>query len=382
MDTLLGETKMVKDSRYSEKQNFPAKAAVVVDGGYWRKIIEEIGISSVDLAPLTDSICYPAFRIRTYFFDGKTRESQSFHDSLQLLDRFEVYLGEVVPRSFFCPSCQETVQVPAQKRVDVALAVELVHLATAQQIDLIVLIAGDRDFIPAIETAKHAGVILRLVHGHPKTVSDTLFKLVDEKVELSLDFFKQNKIKYKRKETISYEIRKKQEEEEKLKLESEIDTITKIIESMLVDLISKTLENYIPLSRIGIELNKIEPNWREKTKIKHLKDLIEIAEKKFKIEKRKKHYYISTTKKISPEKIPKKKEPDSLEKFLINTITEHFTKNQRKSISIIHLGTLLHKKNPNWKKKYEVKQLKAALESLGDKLVISGERSSITIKLL
>ncbi|MHA2202506.1 MAG: NYN domain-containing protein, partial [Candidatus Hodarchaeales archaeon] len=198
---------MVKDSLYSEKQNFPAKAAVVVDGGYWRKIMEEMEIRSVDLVSLTDLICNPAFRIRTYFFDGKTRESQSFHDGLQLLDRFEVYLGEVVTRSFFCPSCQETVEIQAQKRVDVALAVELVHLATTKSVDLIVLLAGDRDFIPAIETAKHAGVIIRLVHGHPKTVSDTLFKLVDEKMELSLDLFTQNKIKYKRKE-ISYAARK------------------------------------------------------------------------------------------------------------------------------------------------------------------------------
>jgi hypothetical protein len=45
------------------------------------------------------------------------------------------------------------------------------------------------------------------------------------------------------------------------------------------------------------------------------------------------------------------------------------------------LGNLLYKKNPNWKKKFEVKQLKAALESLGDKLIITGERTSIRIKV-
>ncbi len=381
MDTPLGETTMVKDSLYSEKQNFPAKAAVVVDGGYWRKIMAEMEMHSVDLVSLTDLICNPAFRIRTYFFDGKTRESQSFHDSLQLLDRFEVYLGEVVTRSFFCPSCQETVEIQAQKRVDVALAVELVHLATTKSVDLIVLLAGDRDFIPAIETAKHAGVIIRLVHGHPKTVSDTLFKLVDEKMELSLDLFKQNKINYERKE-ISYAARKKHDEKEKKTVKSEIDTITKRIESMLVALISKTSENYIPLSRIGIELNKIEPSWKEKTNIKHLKDLIEITEKRFKIEKRENHYYISTTKRVSPKKIPTKKEPDSLETFIIETITEYFTNSQTKTISIMRVGTLLHKKNPNWKKKYEVKQLKDALESLGDNIKISGERNALKIELL
>ncbi|MFX0171830.1 MAG: NYN domain-containing protein [Candidatus Hodarchaeota archaeon] len=371
---------MIKDLQHSEKQNFPAKAAVIVDGGYWSKIIEEIGISSVDLVSLTDLICTPAYRIRTYFFDGKTQESQSFHDGLQLLDRFEVYLGEVVPRTFSCPSCQETVQILAQKRVDVALAVELVHLATTQQIDLIVLIAGDRDFIPAIETAKHAGIILRLIHGKAGTVSDTLFKLVDEKVELSVDFFKQYKIKCERKKVISKDLTKKQEEE-KIKLETEIEKITSKIESILIDLISKTSKEYIPLSRIGIELNKIEPNWKEKTKVKHLKDLIEMAEEKFKIKTQKKHHYISTTKKISTKKRTKIKEPASLDRFLINTITEYITDSQTKSISIMQLGSLLYKKNPDWKKKYEVKQLKTALESLGDKLILSGKGDSLSIKL-
>jgi hypothetical protein len=45
-------------------------------------------------------------------------------------------------------------------------------------------------------------------------------------------------------------------------------------------------------------------------------------------------------------------------------------------------GTLLHKKNPNWKKKYEVNQLKNALESLGDSIKISGEQNALKIELL
>jgi len=106
-----------------------------------------------------------------------------------------------------------------------------------------------------------------------------------------------------------------------------------------------------------------------------------MVEEKFKIKVRKKHYYVSTTKKVPIGKKVKPKEPASLDKFLINTITECFTDDQTKSISIIQLGTLLHKKNPNWKKKYAVKQLKSALESLGDRLILSGERNSLRIEL-
>lgn len=373
-----GETWMY---RGFSKTNFPSKAAVVIDGGYWRKIQEGIGTSSIDLVSLTDCICEPAYRIRTYFFDGKTQESQSFHDSLLLLDRFEVYLGEVVSRNLTCSSCNETIKVITQKRVDVALAVELVHLATTNQVDLIVLLAGDRDFIPAIITAKHAGVIIRLVHGHPKTVSDSLYQLVDEKIELSQNFFKKNKIKFEigeLKEKLPDLM--KIEEEEKIQIESEINKIIERIESILIDLITKTSEEYIGLSKIGIELTKYEPNWKEKTKIKHLNEIIKLADKKFKIKKIKNHYYISTLREVLKE-ISKEKDVDTLENFILGTLNEYINESQNESISMLKLGGLLSQKNPEWKKKYEVKKLKYALEILKEKILVSEERTDFKVKL-
>ena len=51
--------------------NFPQKAAVIIDGGYWRKVEEKCEISNVDLCAFSEYLCRPAFRIRTLFFDGK-----------------------------------------------------------------------------------------------------------------------------------------------------------------------------------------------------------------------------------------------------------------------------------------------------------------------
>ncbi|MHA1977092.1 MAG: NYN domain-containing protein [Candidatus Hodarchaeales archaeon] len=370
---------MVLDPFSTPKPNFPSKAAVVIDGGYWRKLVEHLDLKYVDLVALANVLCMPAYRIRAYYFDGKKQHTQSFHDSLQLLNRFEVYLGELVPRDITCPHCEKLITTPVQKRVDVALAVELVHLATAGNTDLIVLIAGDRDFIPAIETAKHAGVIIRLGHGEPKTVSKTMYKLVDEKREITIDFLEERGIPYKvRGETeLISKIQhiEAKSEKEKLRIESHVKHILVTVESLLLEMLAHTSKESILLSSLGIELSKREPNWKEKTKIKHLKSLLKLEASKYKLKEQDKQVYISTTKVI------RKEDVDSAKTFILQVIKKFFSENRADSISLQQLGSLLSKKNPEWKKKYEVKQLRSALNSFEQDLVITGTKHQIRIKL-
>ena len=80
----------------NNSKEFPYKGAVIIDGGYWRAGLEDLKIKNVNLLQLTDLIAEPAYRVRTLFYDGKRQENQSFHDSLRLLQRFDVYLGDVV----------------------------------------------------------------------------------------------------------------------------------------------------------------------------------------------------------------------------------------------------------------------------------------------
>ncbi|PWI46553.1 hypothetical protein CEE45_16275 [Candidatus Heimdallarchaeota archaeon B3_Heim] len=378
MDTFTGETHMVLDPFSVNKPNFPSKAAVVIDGGYWRKVVEHLDLKFVDLVALANVLCMPAYRIRAYYFDGKKQHTQSFHDSLQLLDRFEVYLGELVPRDITCPHCEKVITTPVQKRVDVALAVELVHLATTGTTDLIVLIAGDRDFIPAIETAKHAGVIIRLVHGAPKTVSKTMYKLVDEKIEITIDFLKEKGIPYKLRgeaELISkIQSIEVKSEKEKLRIESHVKHMLITVESLLLEMLTRTPKESILLSSLGIELSKREPNWKEKTKIKHLKSLLKLEASKYKLKEQDKQVYISTIKAIPKEDI------DSARTFILQVVEKFFQENKSDSISLQQLGSLLSRKNPEWKKKYEVKQLRTALNTLEQDLIISGTKHKIRIK--
>ena len=70
-----------------------------------------------------------------------------------------------------------------QKRTDVQLAVDLTRLAWRGEIGRAVILAGDSDFIPAIEDAKAAGVRVA-VRAWPGWVHDDLLKSVGDRVPL------------------------------------------------------------------------------------------------------------------------------------------------------------------------------------------------------
>lgn len=52
-----------------------------------------------------------------------------------------------------------------QKRVDVLLAVDLTRMAWLKEVQRVVLISGDADFVPAVEDARRAGVHLTLLYA-------------------------------------------------------------------------------------------------------------------------------------------------------------------------------------------------------------------------
>ena len=69
-------------------------------------------------------------------------------------------------------------EVLQQKRVDVALAVDLVRLAWRGEIARAVVLAGDSDFVPAVLDARAAGVKVDLLYG-PQTVHEELVAACD-----------------------------------------------------------------------------------------------------------------------------------------------------------------------------------------------------------
>ena len=143
----------------------------------------DFGKPKIDLARFSDLLCGDYERLRTYYYtcmpyqsslptDEERRRFSSmdkFVYTLKKLPRFEVKLGRL--------GCVAGEYV--QKRVDIALAVDLVRLSSSGAINKAVLVTGDSDFVPAIEASKDLGVLVELYFS-PSSIHDELLSAVDQ----------------------------------------------------------------------------------------------------------------------------------------------------------------------------------------------------------
>lgn len=113
--------------------------------------------------------------LRTYFYDclpyksnpptkeeaDRFAKKQSFFYKLEGYPRFQVRQGRLELRG----NDEKGKPIFEQKRVDILLGVDLALLAAKHQIADAAILAGDSDFLPAIEAAKPEGVVVHLFHG-------------------------------------------------------------------------------------------------------------------------------------------------------------------------------------------------------------------------
>ena len=104
---------------------------------------------------------------------------RKFFQALERLPRFTVRLGRLDRRG---PDAQGRYTF-AQKQVDSLLSVDLAMLAAKHLIQEAAIVAGDSDFIPAVEAAKSEGVLIRLFHG--RNPHSDLWTAADERVRFS-----------------------------------------------------------------------------------------------------------------------------------------------------------------------------------------------------
>jgi uncharacterized LabA/DUF88 family protein len=108
--------------------------------------------------------------------------------ALSRLPRFQVRLGKLEYRGRKADGSP----IFAQKRVDILLGVDMVELAATRQINRAILVAGDSDFLPAIEVVKRHGVLAVLWHGtrgghgRPSTCHNDLWDMCDERFEIDV----------------------------------------------------------------------------------------------------------------------------------------------------------------------------------------------------
>ena len=173
-----------------------SRCAIFIDGAYLEFVLkEEFGRSPIDFAVLANRIAGPRELLRTYFYDclpyqsarptAEERERfarrQRFHHALNRIPRFEVRLGKLAFRGN-----QDGRPIFEQKRVDILLGVDLVQLAAKHQITDAMVLAGDSDFLPAIEVAKQEGVVVHLFHG--ANPHNDLLTRCDERVRIDGGF--------------------------------------------------------------------------------------------------------------------------------------------------------------------------------------------------
>lgn len=186
---------------------FMNNSIVFIDGGYLHKIIKEFFVKSdIDYLRFSELICKKTSseRLRTYYYhckpfvrndknrindQKKLQECEKFFRKLRRLPRFEVKEGDL---QFLGYSTNGYPQF-RQKMVDVLMSLDISDKSFENQIQHAILIAGDRDFIPAIKKAKNYGVIVHLFH-HPSRVHDELLDIVDESHILSENFLNKCRI--------------------------------------------------------------------------------------------------------------------------------------------------------------------------------------------
>ena len=146
------------------------RCAIFIDGAYIDKLFQNhLGGVRPDHAKLAAHVSTGCDLLRTYYYhclpyqsspptnDERQRFSsaEKYMAALSRLPRFQVRLGKLEYRGVR----QDGSSIFAQKRVDILLGVDMVELAATRQISRAILVAGDSDFLPAIEVVKRHGVL-------------------------------------------------------------------------------------------------------------------------------------------------------------------------------------------------------------------------------
>jgi len=174
------------------------RVALFVDGGYLDKVLDPMRHGrKVDYRLLLTNIVSKAGTdrevIRIYYYHClpyqdnpptpeqslKISSAQRFFRALQRTPRFEVRQGRLAYRG----NDSEGRPIYEQKRIDLLLGIDLTLHAAKRTVDEVFMIAGDSDFIPAIQAAKSEGIVTYLAHG--PFAHDDLLDEVDERIEIA-----------------------------------------------------------------------------------------------------------------------------------------------------------------------------------------------------
>ncbi len=186
--------------------------AIFIDGGYVDELTRALGIR-IDYAKFVDEIIAALSTktpnaldlLRTYYYDCLPYQSnppsddekkrfagkRRFFQKLSSFERFQVREGRLAHRGFD----KNGKPIFQQKRTDLLLGLDFVLLSSKRQITHAALVAGDSDFLPAVERAQQEGIAVWLFHGSKNqsadsTYADELWNAADERIALDQQFMR------------------------------------------------------------------------------------------------------------------------------------------------------------------------------------------------
>ena len=189
-----------------------ARLAIFIDGGYIDALAEREFSVWIDydkfvkevFRVISSKTAEPLDLLRTYYYNCLPYQSspptaseadqfakkRRFFNALTRLDRFLVREGRLAFRGYDSQG-NPTFQ---QKRTDLQLGLDFALLSGRHQITHAALIAGDSDFIPAVEVARQEGIAVFLFHGPnagrrgEATYAQELWHEADERFEMNRSF--------------------------------------------------------------------------------------------------------------------------------------------------------------------------------------------------
>ena len=169
-----------------------ARLAIFIDGGYVDRLASDHFDVWIDFSKFVGEItaavsgktAEPMDLLRTYYYNCLPYQSnppsqeerkrfsgkRNFFDALRRLDSFEVREGRLALRGH-----DGGKPIFQQKRTDLMLGLDFAPLSSKRQITHAALVAGDSDFIPAVQAAKSEGVSAWLFHGPRKNHQNSTY---------------------------------------------------------------------------------------------------------------------------------------------------------------------------------------------------------------
>ena len=126
------------------------RAAILIDNYYLKKeVLNHMeGTFKLDYKSFCDLLCqkHNSSLFRTYVYDCEFKSNEVLLDRLEKLANFKIRRGEKKKVGFHF----------VQKQVDIQLAVDMITLSKSN-IQNIILVSGDTDFIPVVKYVQDQG---------------------------------------------------------------------------------------------------------------------------------------------------------------------------------------------------------------------------------